>query len=195
MSAAKKLTRICFFIIASILFLHILGSEAVAADETPGWRPVFDLVMRWLNFGIIVFIIVKYAKTPIKNFLLNRREEVAKEIGEIEEEKEKANNKIQEATRMLEDSEIRFNKIKERIILEGEKKKQKIIENAQQESKILLEETRKKVANQLREAKEEFKAKLIDTAVSSAIERLPNEITSEDNQKFIHLFLERASAK
>ena len=195
MSAAKKLTRICFFIIASILFVHVLGGEALAADETPGWRPVFDLVMRWLNFGIIVFIIVKYAKTPIKNFLLNRREEVAREISKIEEEKEKANNKIQEATRMLEDSEIRFNKIKERIILEGEKKKQKIIENAQQESKILLEETRKKVANQLREAKEEFKAKLIDTAVSLAIERLPDEITTEDNQKFIHLFLERASTK
>jgi F-type H+-transporting ATPase subunit b len=173
----------------------MLGSEALAADETAGWRPVFDLVMRWLNFGIIVFIIVKYAKTPLKNFLLNRREEVAKEIGNIEEEKEKANNKIQEATRMLEDSEIRFNQIKERIILEGEKKKQKIIENAQQESKILLEETRKKVANQIREAKEEFKAKLVDEAVSLAHERLPDEITSEDNQKFIHLFLERASAK
>ena len=195
MSAVKKLTRICFFIIASMISFQMLGSEALAADETAGWRPVFDLVMRWLNFGIIVFIIVKYAKTPIKNFLLNRREEVAKEIGNIEEEKEKANSKIQEATRMLEDSEIRFNQIKERIILEGEKKKQKIIENAQQESKILLEETRKKVANQIREAKEEFKAKLVDEAVSLAHERLPDEITSEDNQKFIHLFLERASAK
>ena len=126
---------------------------------------------------------------------MNRREEVAREISKIEEEKEKANMKIQEATRMLEDSEIRFNKIKERIILEGEKKKQKIIENAQQESKILLEETRKKVANQLREAKEGFKAQLVDTAVSLATERLPDEITTEDNQKFIHLFLERASAK
>jgi len=76
--------------------------------------------MRWLNFGIIVFILVKYARTPIKDFLLSRREEVAREIEQIEEKKEEANKKIQAAARMLNESEVRFAGIKERIIQEGE---------------------------------------------------------------------------
>ncbi|NNL75506.1 MAG: ATP synthase F0 subunit B [Desulfobacterales bacterium] len=195
MSTIKIIAKICFFILVVFISFNLLDSEALAADDTAGWRPVFDLVMRWLNFGIIVFVLIKYARTPIKNFLLNRREEVGREIRKIEEEKEKANEKIQETTRMLADSEVRFDKIKERIISEGEKKKQQIIENAQQESKILFEETRKKIANQLREAQKDFKSKLVDSAVALAIEQLPDEITAEDNQKLIHLFLDSTSAK
>ena len=93
MKGVKKLTGICCFIFAVVIGIHLLGSEASAADNSGNWRPVFDLVMRWLNFGIIVFILIKYARTPIKDFLLSRREEVAREIENIEEKKEEANKK------------------------------------------------------------------------------------------------------
>jgi F-type H+-transporting ATPase subunit b len=151
--------------------------------------------MRWLNFGIIVFILVKYARTPIKDFLLSRGEEVAREIEKIEEKKEEANQKIQDAARMLDESEVRFAKIKERLIQDGEIKKQKIIEDAQQESKILLESTKKRLENQLVDAKKAFKSELVDTAISLAMKRLPDEITTEDNQKFNNQFLASASTK
>ena len=108
MKRVKKIIGVCFFFLAGMIGVHLLGNEALAAENTASWRSVFDLVMRWLNFGIIVFILVKYAKTPIKNFLLSRREELAQEIRKIEEEKEKANAKIQEATRMLDESAVKF---------------------------------------------------------------------------------------
>jgi F-type H+-transporting ATPase subunit b len=195
MKGVKKLAGICCFIFAVVIGIHLLGSEASAADNSGNWRPVFDLVMRWLNFGIIVFILVKYARTPIKDFLLSRREEVAREIETIEEKKEEANKKFQDAARMLDESEVRFARIKKRIIQEGETKKQKIIEDAQQESKILLESTIKKIENQLLDAKRAFKSELVDTAISLAMKRLPDEITTEDNQKFTNKFLTSASAK
>jgi F-type H+-transporting ATPase subunit b len=151
--------------------------------------------MRWLNFGIIVFILVKYAGTPIKDFLQSRGEEVAREIEKIEEKKEEANRKIQDAARMLDESEVRFAKIKERLIQEGEIKKQKLIEDAQQESKILLESSLKKIESQLLDAKRAFKSELVDTAISLAMKRLPDEISPEDNQNFTNQFMARASAK
>jgi F-type H+-transporting ATPase subunit b len=195
MKGVKKLTGICCFIFAVVIGIHLLGSEASAADNSGNWRPVFDLVMRWLNFGIIVFILVKYARTPIKDFLLSRREEVAREIENIEEKKEEANKKIKDADRMLAESEVRLARIKERIIQEGQTKKQKIIEDAQQESKILLESTMRKIESQLLDAKRTFKSELVDTAISLAMKRLPDEITTEDNQKFTNQFLTSASAK
>ena len=195
MKRIKTITRICLFVLAGMVGFHFLGNEALAAENTASWRPVFDLVMRWLNFGVIVFVLVKYSKTPIKNFLLNRREEVAREIGKIEEEKEKANKKIQEATKMMDESEVRFKKIKEKVIREGEKKKQQIIEDAHRESKILLEGTKKKIENQLLEAKRAFKSELVDTAISLAMRRLPDEITAEDDQQLINQFLVSASAE
>jgi F-type H+-transporting ATPase subunit b len=195
MKGAKKLSGICCFIFAVVIGIHLLGSEASAADNSGNWRPVFDLVMRWLNFGIIVFILVKYARTPIKDYLLSRREEVAREIEGIEAQKEEAEKKIQDAVRMLNESEIRFTKIKERIIQEGEKSRQKIIEDAQQESKILLESTKKRLVNQLVDAKKTFQSELVDMAISLAMKRLPDEITTEDNQNFTNQFLASASVK
>jgi F-type H+-transporting ATPase subunit b len=195
MKGVKKLAGICCFIFAVVIGIHLLGTEASAADNSGNWRPVFDLVMRWFNFGIIVFILVKYARTPIKDFLLSRREEVAREIEEIEEKKEAVNQKIQDTTRMLDESEVRFAGIKERIIKEGETNKQKLIEDAQQESKILLASTMKKVEAQLLDAKRALKAELVDTAISLAMKRLPDEITTEDNRIFTNQFLASASAK
>lgn len=195
MKAIKKIAKIGYFILAVVIGILLLGTEASAANNSDDWRPTFDLVMRWLNFGIIVFILVKYARTPIKDFLLSRREEVAREIEIVEEKKEAANKKIQDAARMLDESEVRFARVKERIIIEGETKKQKLIEDAKQESKILLESTMKKIDNQLLDAQKAFKSELVDAAISLAMKRLPDEITTEDNQNFTNQFLASASGK
>ena len=195
MKRIKKIARICYFILAVVIGILLLGTEASAANNSEDWRPVFDLVMRWLNFGIIVFILIKYARTPIKDFLLSRREEVAREIEMLEGKKEAANKKIQDAARMLDESEVRFAIVKERIIQEGEAKKQKLIEDAKHESKILLESTMKKIDNQLLDAQRAIKSELVDTAISLAMKRLPDEITAEDNNNFTNQFLTSASGK
>jgi F-type H+-transporting ATPase subunit b len=195
MKAIKNLAGIFCFVLTLVIGIFLLSAEASAADNSGNWRPVFDLVMRWLNFGIIVFILVKYARTPIKNFLLSRRQEVAQEIETVEKKKEEANKKIEDAVRMLDESAVRFARVKERIIQEGETKKQKLIEDARQESKILLESAKKKIENQLLEAKKAIKSELVDTAISLAMKRLPGEITTEDNQNFTNQFLTSANTK
>ena len=195
MKAIKKIATICYFILAVVIGILLLGTEASAANNSDDWRPTFDLVMRWFNFGIIVFILVKYGRTPIRDFLLSRGEEVAREIEMVEEKKEAANKKIQDAARMLNESEVRFARVKERIIQEGETKKQKLIEDAKQESKILLESTMKKIDNQLLDAQKAFKSELVDAAISLAMKRLPDEITTEDNQNFTNQYLASASGK
>ena len=69
MIAVNKITRICVYFLTGLISFHILGSEALAAEDTVGWRPVFDLVMRWLNFGIIVFILVIRQKSGKELFI------------------------------------------------------------------------------------------------------------------------------
>ena len=193
MKRINKSAGICCFKLALAAGFLLIGTEAIAADNSGSWRPVFDLVMRWLNFIIIVFILVKFARRPISDFLLSRREEVAREIEVVEKKKEEANKKIQDAVRRLEKKKKRFARVKERIIQEGETKKQQLLEDARQESKILLESTMKKIENQLLEAKRAFKSELVDKAISLAMERLPEEITAEDNQNFTNKFLTNAS--
>jgi F-type H+-transporting ATPase subunit b len=183
------------FLIAVFAVLLFGVADAMAAETTSSWRSTFDLVMRWVNFVIIAFVLIKFGRKPIKDFLSNRREKIDQQIKKYEQQKEATEEKIKEANRMLKDSAARFEKIKTRIIEDGEKKKQKIIEDARQESMILLAGTRQKIEYQIVEAKNLIRSEMIESAIALAEKRLPEEITAVDEQKLIDHFMESTAGK
>ena len=192
----KQMNKICgifFYLIIMVLSLHFLGHDALAAEKSGGWRPIYDIILRWINFGIIVFVVVKYAKTPIINFLRGQKDKLAQEINRLENEKDDIKGKIKETLKAVDESEARFAELKDRIIQQGEKKKTEIIESSQDQSKLMLEDATRRIDAYFLKAKNEFRAEMIDKAMDMATEQLPREITPEDNDKFTHLFLESTS--
>jgi F-type H+-transporting ATPase subunit b len=189
MKSFNMVIRPLFRWVTGIMILHFLGPEALAADNTHHWRSIYDLVLMWLNFGILVFILVKLGKNPLRKFLRERKEDLEREIKRVEEERDGAAKKVKETLQQLEESKIRLVEIKEKIVKQGEKKKQEIIQDAQQESRILLSEAKRKIDYQILKAKDEIQAELVDAAVTLSIERLPREITEKDNHKFIDQYI------
>jgi F-type H+-transporting ATPase subunit b len=192
MKHLDKIGSIFFCLIAIVLSLHFLGHDAFAAEKSSNWRPMYDLILRWINFFIIVFVVVKYGKKPIMNFLRGQKDKLAEEIHRLENEKQDAEAKIKETLRAVDESEVRFSELKDRIVQQGEKKKIEIIESAQNQSKMMLQDAKRRIDAHFLHAKNEFRAELIDKAMDMALERLPKEITPEDNDKFARLFLESA---
>jgi len=189
MKRVNKIVGLCRFIIAGAISFHFLGLEALASEGSGGWRPIYDEILLWINFGIIAFVFVKYGKTPLMNFLQGRKEKIAREIERVEQKKEKAADKIKEIQKVIDESEVRFAELKERIVRQGERKKQEIIDSAQQQSKMLLKDARRRIDGQFDRAKSTFKAELIDTAIELAMQRIPQEITDEDHDKFLDHYL------
>ena len=187
---------LCGFCLIAIFAVQLLVSTAALAAETANnWRSTFDLVMRWLNFLIIVFVLVKYGRKPIKDFFSNRRKEIDRQIKKYEQQKEAAVEKIEEGNRLLKNSAVRFEKIKQRIIEDGEKKKQQVIEDARQESMILVQTARQRIENQIIEARNLIRSELIETAIALAEKRLPQEITAADEQRLIDRFMASTAGK
>jgi len=185
---------IIFFLAAGTVIFLLSAQPVMAAEAGSGWRPIYDLVMKWLNFGIMVFIAVKFGKDPIKAFLRGRRESLAVEIQGFEEKKQRLDDQVQETRQALEDSLTRFEKIKNKIISEGEEKKQKIIDQARQESELMFQQTKFQIKNQILHARQRLQAELVDRAVARAMEVLPGEVTVEDNQKFVSHYLDSLAA-
>jgi len=175
------------------VFLAILSAPtAVLAAESSGeWRPTYDLIMMWLNFGILVFLLVKFTKTPIANFFKGQKEEVERDLHEAEEKHQVAQSKLAEAQKLLDESDERLRRLKERILKQGEYKKHEIINSAMEESRALLEETRKRVDNQIVLAKNKFKSELIDAAIAEAMTKLPSHITEDDDQIMIDQYIQK----
>ena len=189
----KKIVLFRYCLSTVLIALFLIGSDALAGGNTENWRFTFDIVMRWVNFAIIAILLVKFTKTPIKNFLSDRKQQIEKKINAYEQEKEAIEQKIIENQKLLADSMIRFEKIKQTIIEDGERKKQQIIEDARQESSLLLTATQHKIEHQIRKARNAIRSELIETAIALAEKRLPAEITESDQQKLTDLFLTRTA--
>jgi F-type H+-transporting ATPase subunit b len=186
---------IACYLIAICVVLLLGSTDALAAETTGGWRSTFDLVMRWLNFVIIAFVLVKFGRKPIKDFFSNRREEIDQQIKKYEQQKEAVEEKIEEANKVLKNSITRFENVKKRIVEDGEKRKQQIIEDARRESTVLLAGARQRIEHQIVEARNLIRSELIDSAIALAEKRLPDEITAVDEQKLLYHFMESAVGK
>ena len=189
MKRTCKIVRQLWPAIAFSLSFILTAIDVLAAENPSNWRPFFDLVMMWLNFGIFAFIIVKYSRKPLVNFLKGQKEKVDLNINRIEEKKEKIAAEVKVAYDTLDENKMRMQKLKERIILQGERRKQEIVDNALAESRIMLKEAQWRIDDQIFKARKALQEELVDMAVSMASKRLPAEITSADNQKFVDQFL------
>ncbi|MBT8364097.1 MAG: ATP synthase F0 subunit B [Deltaproteobacteria bacterium] len=194
MSSLKTVLMVGGYLAISIFMLHLLSIEALAADSSGDWRPIFDLVMRWVNFFILAFLLVKFSRLPIKNFLKGKKDDITRDIEELEADKKQMLREIDESRKQIENSKERLSQLKKTIIAQGEKNKIKIIEDAEQESKIFLESAKQKIESRIADAREVLKAELVDDAITLAMKKLPEIITDQDNQKFIDAFIKSAAS-
>lgn len=195
MKNANRFNTICYGILAGILSLHFLGTEAFAAEAAGDWRTVYDLVLRYINFGIIVFIFLKYGKTPLMNFLRGEKDKVARQIERIESQKKAATDKITESRQALDESQERYAEIKQRIVEQGERKKEELIADARQLSAVMIADTKRKIDFKIIRARKKIRDELLDEAIDMAMERLPGMITAEDSQRFVDQYIASARRK
>ena len=194
MNLVKKISIFIGCLCGGIIVLHLLGSDALAAENNGGWRSSYDIIMMWLNFTIMAVVLVKFAKNPIKGFFRDQKENIAKTIGDIEAQKEANETQIRQAQQLMEQSSARFEEIKEKIIADGERRKQAIIESAQRESQLMIDNTNFWIERQIVKAKQKLRSELIDETIEMALQRLPQALTPEDSQRFISRYLAEIDA-
>jgi len=191
----KNITGWWIYAVLVAASLHLTELNALASETGGNWRATYDTVMIWLNFGIFAFLLVKYLKTPLINFLRGRQDELAREISRLEEKRAQISLKINETQQLFEKSEAHYENIKAKIITQGEEEKRELIEGARQESRLMIEQTNIRIENQILQAKNKFKSEMIDLAISLAMKRLPAEITKADHQRLLDRYIEHASLK
>jgi len=189
----KRLAGPILYGCVAALCLHALSGEALAADAS--WRPVYDLVMRWINFLILAFLLVKFGRKPLMNFLKGQRFDLAREIDELKEQKTTAEARLKEIQGELEQSNARFVELTERIIRDGERRKEELIEEARLESQIMLESAQQKIASRFIRARQRLRSEIVDSAIDKALERLPALVNDADNERLIQDYIEKALAR
>jgi F-type H+-transporting ATPase subunit b len=173
-----------------VLLCLVTPQGVLAEDGTGDWRPTYDLVMRWINFAVLVFLILRYARKPLVNFFREKSEDVKKEIQVVEKEKAEILAKVEEILKARDQGQEKLEKLQARILAQGKAKKERIIEGARKESKLMLESARRKIESQMKAAHADIRAEMIDHAIDMALRKLPDVIDAKDNQKLYDQYLE-----
>jgi F-type H+-transporting ATPase subunit b len=171
------------------LLVLLLTDTAFAAEGGRDWRSIYDHVMEWINFSILFFIIFKYGRRPLMNFLRGQKDEIAKEFAKVEAQKEQTFAKVREMTDALEESKVRLPELKARLIEKGERRKEELIEEAHAQRLRIMEGARIKIEHQIVRAREKLCLQLLDMAVDEALEMLPGLITAEDKQRQVERYM------
>ena len=195
MKAPTRLRRWIPWTALAMLTLVATSQEATAASGAGDWRKTYDVVMMWINFSLLVFVIMKFARNPIRNFFQARRRELARQVDRLEADKAQSEAQIQQTRQLLEDSRLRTEEIRRRIVEQGQKQRDRIIAEARKHGRVMMEDAKRKAESRIWQARSTFRAELIDTAVRLAAQRLPREIRAEDHHHLLNLYLEGADSE
>ena len=185
----KKGLCVSFLVLGVLGLIAVLGTDAFAAQKTSEGRKLYNTIMLFVNFGILAFLFIKYARKPLVNFLKGESSKIAEDLDSIDEQLKKARSALSIEEEKFSGTEERMQKIKADIIELGHSEKEKIIENAKQTADKMIEDTKRKSEYKLETAKKALGIEVMDIAVSIAREKIQKEITRADDEALFNQFL------
>ena len=179
--------------IAGWMFFMVMlatATEALGAEASVNWRPTYDIVMRWLNFGILIVLFFRYARKPLVAFLNGQSRQIEENVKRHEKEKEAIKTRVNELLKERKEGREHLQQIRDRVISQGELKKQKIIDDAKKESHLLLENAKRKIEYEITSAREKLQLEIVDQSIDLALQKLPQLMTDQDTQNSLKMYLE-----
>jgi len=147
-------------------------------------------VMRWLNFGILIVLFFRYARKPLAAFLNGKSRQIGENIKRIEAEKEAIKIRVNELQRERKEGREHLHKIRDRVISQGNLKKQKIIDDAKKESYLLFESAKQKIGHEITSARKKLQTEMVDQSIDLAMKKLPQLMTNQDTQNRLKVYLD-----
>jgi F-type H+-transporting ATPase subunit b len=174
---------------AGLIFVLLLAFEAFALEGASTGRKVWDNIMLFANFGILVFLFVKYAKKPLMNFLRSERESVEQQIDELTDKKQGVQSQRDAEAEQLEDIDRIIEEIRSSILEMGEREKEKIIQQGESLAEKIIRDAEAYSESRILAARRELSEEMVDMALSMAKEKLLKNITDKDNDDLVNQFI------
>jgi len=185
----KRFNGVLISVFAILAVLLLTSVNVMASEEAGNWRHTYDIIMKWVNFSILAFVIVKFGKKPLSNFLKGRSEELSEEIKSAEDQRDKAVADVEALKQTVGDKKTRLDEIKQRLSSRAEQNKASMIEQAQTHAKQLIQDAKHRISFQIAQARSAFQAELVDMAFELATKGLQTKISDKDTELMMQQYI------
>lgn len=156
---------------------------------------VMDWVWKIVNFAILVFLLVKFVKKPLQNYLEQRRETLQKTFNEAKEAKEMAQKALKEVEDRLVVKDKEIADILETAKESGEREKARLIEEGERMKQRILEQAKINIDYEVRKAKEAIQNEAAEAALMRAEQMIKEGITETDQERLFRESLKLLEGK
>lgn len=171
------------------LWIGLFPTWGWAAQGTANWRHTYDTVMMWVNFVILLGLLIKFLGPPAKKFLRTYQANLASEFDKLTAQKDRAANDLQAFTASLQARRQRWENRYQKILAQGERDRLALIEEAQVQAHRLMGNANRQIEARVRDAARQFQGEIVDSAIAQAMEELPGQMTPAIERRWLEHFL------
>ncbi|MCX5716965.1 MAG: F0F1 ATP synthase subunit B [Nitrospirae bacterium] len=180
----------CILYLASAAVVHASGGGEEGTSVI-----LKDYLWKIINFGILFFIIFKFGKKPLQDFLKKRTELIEKSLKEAREAKELAQKALAEVEERLKARDREIGEIVSSAKESGEKEKGRLIEEGSRMKEKILEQARTNIAYEVKRAKETIMEEASAIAIELAEKKLKEKLTKEEQLKLLEESIAKIEGK
>lgn len=141
-----------------------------------------------VNFTLLVYLLVRFGRAPIRDFLGNRRKEMEKAINEAAEAKTAAEAKLKEYQDRLAQLDQELAKLRADLIAAGEEDRRRIAAEGEETARRMKMETDALIDQHAKALAAQVRRDVVDAAVAAAERMLREQVTVEDQQRLAEGF-------
>jgi F-type H+-transporting ATPase subunit b len=161
--------------------------DVFRAENTSFWGAV-------INFSLLVFLLRRFGKKPLREFLTSRRREMEQAIAEATAAKQKADARFNEYTERLKTLDHELDKLRADIERSAAEDKQRIMAEAQETTRRLRRDTESLIEQHARTLTATVRDEMVEAAVAAAETLLRQALTEADQQRLAQGFNQEVKA-
>ncbi len=155
----------------------------------PGGESAWQIIEKFINFFILVGLLIYFLSKPLKSYLKKRHDTVKTQLEETEKVLKEAQEIRAQYQAKLDKLDGEIEVFKKQTIQEAEAEKKKIIEEAQAFAERIREQARLTAEQENKEMARRIKEEISRLTVVQAEKLITEKITQSDHDKLVEEFI------
>lgn len=151
------------------------------------------LLFELINFGILFWVLKRYAYGPIVTALENRRKAIEDSLAQAEAAAARQKDAEAERTKVLEQARKRAAEIKAEALSDADVRRGAVIQEAEQTAEHIVAQAKREADRALREAREQLEGEVRDLVVAATSVVIDERLDAKRDESLLNRSLQLAS--
>lgn len=162
-----------------------------SGGEGGGHDKWLDLLYRFINFGIVAFLIYKFAGKRVADMMTGRTKQIETDLSDLDERKEEAEKRLLEVEASIANLETEKARIIADAKAQGEAMRQAILEKAEVQAAQIKAQAEIAAAQETKLAIDAIREELAEKIIVAAEDLVKKQLKKKDHEDLVNEYLKK----